>query len=278
MNKILNIYVNIVKNMIKDELTSLASEMAFNFILAISPFIILLVAIFGLFSSYDVINHIIAFLSPIAPADALKVLKEALIGINQVSSGKILTLGFLGTIWAISNATDVIIKGLNRAYKVKETRPIWKIKGFAIFLILITALILFIAINLIIFIPIILQFLKSYIYIPVYLEILIKLIKWSIIFFTLFAVILSIYSFMPNIKEKNKVRILNSIPGTLFFCIFWSAASWLFGLYTENYGRFNQVYGALGAIIILIIWLYYTSLILLIGGEINSEIYKNEFG
>lgn len=277
MNRILNSSVNIVKNIIKDDLTSLASEMAFNFILTISPFFISLVAIFGLFSSGNVINYIINFLSPIAPKDALNTLKEALMGINQASTGSILTFGFLGTLWAISGATDGIIKGLDRAYKVKETRPIWITKGLAIFLVLITVIILFTAINLIIFTSIIVDYLRLQVYIPKYLQILITLSRWPITFFALFAVILSIYAFMPNIKEKNKVRILNSIPGTLFFCIFWSIASWLFGLYAENYGGFNRVYGALGAVIILITWLYYTALILLIGGEINSEIYKKYY-
>jgi len=274
MNKVLNTLINIVKNIIKDDLTSLASEMAFNFILTISPFFISLVAIFGLFSSYDVINHIISFLSPIAPRDALEILEKALMGINQTSPGSVLTLGFLGTMWAISNATDVIIKGLNRTYKVKETRPLWRTKGLAIFLVLITVLILFIAINLIIFTPIIINFLRNYIYIPTYLQILITLIRWPITFFVLFTVILLTYSFLPDIKEKKLKRMLVAIPGTLFFCIFWLVASWLFGIYTENFGKYNQIYGALGAVIILIIWLYYTSLILLIGGEINFEIYK----
>jgi membrane protein len=277
MNKTLAVSIDLVKNIIKDDLTSLSSEMAFNFILTVSPFAILLVAIFGLFSSDNVINDIIFFLSPIAPRDALEALKEALTGINQASTGGILTIGFLSTLWGVSGTTDVIIKGLNRTYKVKETRPIWITKGLTIFLVLITVLVLFFATNLIIFTPIIINFISTYIYIPEYIQILIELSRWPITFMALFAVILSIYAFMPDIKEKNKIRILNSIPGTLFFCMSWSVASWLFGLYAENYGGFNKVYGALGAVIIFITWLYYTSLILLIGGEINFEVYKKYY-
>jgi len=274
MKKFIKNLIYIVKKIIKDGITSLASEMAFNLMLAISPFIISLVAIFGLISSYDLINDIIYFLSPIAPKDALEVLKSALVGINLSSSGSILTIGFLGTLWAVSNTTDIIIKGLNRAYQIKESRPIWITKGLSLFIVLITVIVVFIAINLIIFTPIVVNFIRNYIYIPHYLQVLITLSKWPITFFALFTVILLIYSFMPNIKEKNKIRILNSLPGTLFFCIFWLVASWIFGLYTENYGKYNQIYGALGAIIILLVWLYYTSLILLIGGEINSIFYK----
>lgn len=274
MKKIINSLIYIIKKIMKDDITSLASEMAFNFILTISPFTISIVAIFGLISSYNLINNIISFLSPIAPKDALVVLKDALVGINLASSGGILTIGFLGTLWAVSSATDVIIKGLNRAYQIKESRPIWITKGLAIFLVLITVIVVFVAINLIIFTPIVVDFIRNYIYIPHYLQVLITFSKWPITFFALFTVILLIYSFMPNIKEKNKVKILSSIPGTLFFCIFWLVASWIFGLYAENYGKYNQVYGALGAIIVLLVWLYYTSLIMLIGGEINSIFYE----
>lgn len=278
MNRFINLSIEIIKNVIRDDLTSLASELAFNLTLAISPFIISLVAIFGLFSSYDIINHIISFLGTIAPRDALEVLKKALIGINQASTGGILTIGFAGTLWAVSNATDVIIKSLNREYKIKETRPIWITKGLSIFLVLISVLILFVSINLIIFTPIIINKISNYVYIPVYLQVLIKLSRWPVTFLALFAVILIIYSFMPNIKKKKRIKILSSISGTVFFCVFWLAASWLFGLYAENFGKYNQVYGALGAVIILIIWLYYSSLILLIGGEINSIVYKRYYG
>lgn len=278
LNMIINMTINIIKDISKNDLTGLASEMAFNFITAISPFFISVIAIFGLFSSDNIISQIIMFLNPIAPKPALQILERVLTGVNQTPPEGLLTFGFLGTIWSVTGITDVLIKGMNRSYKVNETRPIWITKSLAVFFVLITVLVLFIALNLIIFTSILLKYLSNYIiYIPNHIQIFILLSRWPIIFLALFTVILIIYAFMPSIKADNKIRILSSIPGTLFFCIFWSLASWSFSLYTDNYSRYNQVYGALGAVIILLTWLYYTSLILLIGGEINSETYKKYY-
>jgi len=90
----------------------------------------------------------------------------------------------------------------------------------------------------------------------------------------LFIIGFILYYFIPNISTGIKNRILSSIPGTLFFTVVWLAMSRLFGLYVENFAGYNKVYGTFGAVIILLLWLYYTSFIVLIGGEINSEIYR----
>ena len=277
MKKALNSIIALVKTIMRDDLLSLASEMAFHLILAIFPFIISIAAIFGLLSSDNIIDQIIVFLTPIAPSDVLNILKKVLTEINRASTSGILTLGFFGTLWAITGATDNIIKALNRAYKVEETRPVWITKGSVLFLVLLTALVLFATINLILFTSGIVKLLSSLIYIPHYAQVLISLSKWPITLIALFIIILLIYAFMPNIKEKAKVRILSSLPGAFFFCAFWTIASWLFGLYAENFSSYSKVYGTLTGVIIFLIWLYYTSLILLIGGEINAGFYKKHF-
>lgn len=102
----------------------------------------------------------------------------------------------------------------------------------------------------------------------------INLVRWPITFSMLFIIGFIIYYFMPNVSISFKNKILSALPGTLFFTLGWLGVSRLFGLYVENIAQFSRVYGALGAVIILLLWLYYTAFVILLGGEVNSEFYK----
>lgn len=274
MEKYSRIAKSIVRDIIRYDFTGMASEMAYNFILALFPFAIFLTAIFGLFGSNDAVVRIIESLRFIAPEAALDLVESVLKGIISSSSGEILTLSLIGSYSAAIGGVLVIMKGLNRAYHVPETRSFWKTNGMALLMVLIIAFIIFIFLNIIIFGTELLNFLSTYIYIPDDLFSILLLSRWPLTFLGLFVLIWLIYFFAPNIKTTGKIRLLSAIPGSLFFCIFWSIASWAFGVYVDNFPRFNTVYGTLGAVIILLLWLYYTSLIILIGGEINSRVYR----
>ena len=275
MNKGVKITQNIIRDTITNDYSGLASEMAYNFILSLFPFAIFVVALFGMFGSKNAIDQIIYPFHTIIPANNLnliiEVLKEV---INSSSNGVLSIAGLLGSLWAASGIIQDIIKGMNRAYKVSETRPIWITTPLSVFIVVLLALILLISTNLTVFGTTILNFLSNYIYISSKVFNTLLQVRWPITFLALFMMIFTIYYFLPNIQKHKRKLFISSIFGSLFFCIAWLFASWAFGLYIENFAHYNTVYGALGAVITLLVWLYYTSFIILIGGEINSEIYK----
>ena len=78
---------------------------------------------------------------------------------------------------------------------------------------------------------------------------------------------------LPAIEGNDKIKLRSVLPGTLFFSFLWILGSWCFSLYLSNLNAYNKVYGTIGAVAILMVWLYYTSLIILIGGEVNSRMY-----
>ena len=86
------------------------------------------------------------------------------------------------------------------------------------------------------------------------------------------------YYILPATRGHEKIKSKSSLPGTLFFCVFWLLGSWWFSVYINNLNTYNRVYGAIGAFAMLMVWLYWTSLIMLIGGEINSQVYKKLVG
>lgn len=267
-------FKNIVKSTVKDDCLGMASSMAFNFMLAIFPFLIATTAVFGILGTEETINDIIYSIKSIAPPGALYVIEHTLRETIEKSSGGVLTISFILGILFASNAINVLMKFLNRAYGVPETRAVWKVRALTLWVIVLFFMAIFVIANLIIMGRVILHFLDNYIGIQEAVISTINLIRWPVTFLTLFIIGFIIYYFMPNTSASIKNKILSSIPGTIFFSAGWLLVSRIFGFYVENFAHFNKVYGALGTVIILLLWLYYTSLVILIGGELNSEFYR----
>lgn len=271
----LNYFQNIIKSTIKDDCFVMAASMAFNLILTLFPFLIAVTAIFGIIGTEQTIDQIMLSIKTIAPSEALYVVENVLRETLNSSSKGILTISFIIGIVFASNAINVLMKLLNKAYGVPETRSIWKIRALTLWVIILFVLAVFVITNLIIMGKVILVFLDDHIGLPEAIINTINLVRWPVTFLMLFIIGFIIYYFIPNISACFKNHLLSTLPGTLFFTLAWLAMSRLFGLYVENFAQFNKVYGTFGAVVILLLWLYYTSLVILIGGEVNSEVYRN---
>lgn len=266
---------NIIKSAVKDDCFGMASEMAFNLILTIFPFLIAATAIFAMLGTESTVDQIILSIKSFAPPSALQVVEHTLRDTVNSSSRGVLTICFiLGTVFA-SNAIHVLMKSLNKAYGVPETRGPWKIRALTLWIIVLFFAAIVVITNLIIMGKVIFHFFEDYLNIHQSAINTIYFIRWPTTFLMLFIVGFTIYYFIPNISSSIKNKILSSIPGTLFFTVGWLAVSRLFGFYVESFAHFNKIYGTLGAVIILLLWLYYTSLVILIGGEINSKFYRH---
>ena len=270
----LSSFNNVIKSTIKDDCPVMAAGMAFNLILTLFPFLIAITAVFGMLGTEETVNDITVSIRSIAPQGALYLVGEVLRETLNSSSRGIFTVSFFIGIVFASNAINVLRKLLNEAYGVPETRPVWKVRALTLWVIILFVLAVFVITNLIIMGKVILLFLDDYIGLPDQVINTINFIRWPVTFLMLFIVGFIIYYFIPNISTGFKNRILSTLPGTLFFIGAWLGMSRLFGLYVENFGQYNKVYGTFGAVIILLLWLYYTSFIILAGGEVNSEFYR----
>jgi membrane protein len=252
----------------------MASEMAFSFVLAFFPFLICLVSIFGLIGTEHQVNQLILYFNDIVPLSVMMVIRKTLNDIINSSTGGLLTIGFITSSIVASNAIAIIIKGLNRAYNVEETRAIWYTRGLSFLIMLLNALIIFIGVNLIIFGKLIFKIILNFVHLPIDYINLVLVSRWPFVFIALTIMAFLNYYFLPNISGNKRAKFYSAIPGSLFFCLFWLIASWIFSLYVNNFGMYNRVYGTIGAFAVLLLWLYYTSLIILIGGGINSQFYR----
>lgn len=265
---------SLIKKIIDQDFFGVAAEMAFWFILGLFPFLLFLTALFGWMGKKTLISPILTFITNVAPKDVsnliLNTLEEAMI-FNQ---GTLIAIfGFCITIWLSSNALAVIIKGLNKAYAIEETRNFIFTRVLSILMVFINSLLLFLAVNLIVLGKVFLDFMMQYTILSQLSIDLISILRWPVAYLALAVCAMSNYFILPCIEGNDKIKFRSVLPGTLFFCLFWMLGSWCFSLYLSNLNTYNKVFGTIGAFAILMVWLYYTSLIMLVGGEINSRVY-----
>ena len=266
---------SIIKSVIDNDFFGMASEMGFMLVIGIFPFMLFLTALFGWLGKHSFMNPLIIYMQEVMPSDAINLIETVL---NEVwfftKGGLVATFGFCITLILSTNALAIVLKGLNRAYKVEETRSFLYTRLLSLIMVFVNALVLFLSINLIIFGKVIISFLITYLGLTVHLGNIMLLIRWPVAFIALFIMAYLHYYILPDLGGKEKLRRHSALPGTLFFCISWLLGSWWFSVYINNLHTYNFVYGTIGGFAVLMVWLYYTSILILIGGEINSQLYS----
>ena len=234
-----------------------------------------MMSFFSIMGKKSLFTPIIAFLDSVAPTDSVNLIKEVL---NEVlifeHGGIVAVFGFFITVFLSSNAIFCIIKGLNRALGIDEHRNLISTRILSILMVFVNVFVMFITINLIIFGKVLIQFALNFINIPLGAINIFLVSRWFVSFIALYIMAYLNYFLLPAWQGSDKIKSKSSLPGTLFFCFCWMFGSWCFSLYINNLHTYNRVYGPIGAFVMLMVWLYYTSLILLVGGEVNSQAYR----
>lgn len=270
-----NYIESLINKIIDQDFCGVAAEMAFWFILGLFPFLLFLTSLFAWMGKKTLITPILTFLTNIAPKDVasliLNTLEEAMI----FKQGTLIAIfGLCITIALAANAIAVIIKGLNRAYAIEENRSFIYTRILAIIMVFMNSLVLFLVVNLIVLGKVILDFMIEYTALSRLSIDIISIVRWPVTYLALAFCAIGNYFILPAIDGHDKIKLKSVMPGTFFFSFFWILGSWCFSLYLSNLNAYNKVYGAIGAVAILMVWLYYTSLIILVGGEINSRVYN----
>lgn len=254
-----------------DYLLDRASALAYNFILALFPLMLFLLALFGMFASHSapMRTNLFNYLGQVLPPDAAQVISKTLTEVTKNAGGAKLTIGILLTLWFASGGMASMISGLNGVYEVQDNRNFFKVR--------LTAMGLTVAISFLIITALVAiltgDFVASYLGSHVGLGIS-AVITWHVmqIALALLFVIVSfsiIYYWGPDLEEQHWYWIT---PGALTGVLLWVAASFGFRLYLHFFNSYSKTYGSLGAAMILLMWLYMTGFSFLIGGEINAQI------
>lgn len=275
MRRVIKYPQHVVKAVLDNDFSGMAAEMGFMLMLGIFPAMLFLMAIFGWMGNKSFMNPVLLFLSSIIPADSMNLIHTVLKEVMLFSKGGLIgTIGIIVTLFLTSNAVAVVLKGLNRAYKVEETRSFFYTRLLSIVMVFVNTFMLFLSINLIVFGKVIISFLVHYAGMSHAFAITLLTLRWPVAFVALYFMAFINYYILPDLKGDESLKRKSALPGTLFFCLFWLVGSWGFSIYVNNLQTYNRVYGTIGAFAMLMVWLYYTSILLLIGGEINSQVYN----
>jgi len=275
MPRIIRYPKHVIKAVLDNDFSGMAAEMGFMLVLGIFPAMLFLMAVFGWMGNKSFINPVLMFLSNIMPNDAMNLIYTVLKEVMIFSKGNLMAaVGIVVTVFLTSNAVAVVLKGLNKAYKVEETRSFIYTRVLSVIMVFVNTFVLFLSINLIVFGKVIVSFLINHLGISHVFALTLLTLRWPLAFFALFFMAFINYYILPDLKGGDVLKRKSALPGSLFFCLFWLVGSWGFSIYVNNLQTYNRVYGTIGAFAVLMVWLYYTSILLLIGGEINSQFYN----
>ncbi len=252
----------------EDDCLGLAAQLAYYFFLALFPAVLFVLALASFFPLANFIDDVVRVLRPIAPADVLGFLEEQLRRISNADSGGILTIGILGAIWSSSAAVVAIVGSLNRAYDIEEGRPWWKVRLTAIGLTIALAVLVLTSFTLIVAGPTLAERLAASFGFGAVFEWTWKILQWPLAFFLVSSAVGLVYYFAPD-AEQDWVWIT---PGAVVGTLLWVIVSLLFKLYVANFADYNATYGAVGGVIVLLLWFYISGLAILVGAELNAEI------
>lgn len=253
-----------LRKIIEDDIYALASQLAYNLILSFFPFLIFLMTLIG----YSRLNSeaILDLLKHIMPYAAYNLIESTVLTVLTTQQSSILWISIGIAIWTSSSGFSAVIRGLNKAYGVQEDRSFIKVKLIAIFSVLLLAIIIIATLFLIVFSNTITTLIIRYIPNP---EIILDI--WAIAKnIILILLMVLVFAIMYQLIPCRKLGWLNVIPGATFTTLGWIAASTGFAFYVNNFGNYSRFYGSLGAVFIFMTWMFLTSFILILGGEVNA--------
>ena len=256
------------KGLIEGAITTRASSLAFNFFLAFFPSIIVLFTLIPYIPVDGFQETLMDILMNILPPSTNEITLETLDDIINNQRGGLLSLGFVLAIYFSTNGINSLIEAFNASYHISKTESILKQRFLSLFITFTLTIILIFTIALIIFGQFIINYLIEYEFINSNEKILFNLAKWFILISMLFLGISTIFNLGPSLK--NKWRTFS--PGAIFSTVFIIVTSLGFTYYIDNFGQYNKIYGSIGTLIIILLWIYFNAIILLTGFEINASI------
>ncbi len=261
--------VRLYQKAFHDDIFSRAAQVGFYFSFAIFPLLFFLLSLIGIIlgNSNDYRAELLDYLRRIMPIPAFNLVETTISEVVQNTSTGKLTFGFLVAIWSASAGIDSLRIALNHVYSVKETRGFWITKPLSLFLTFGIGLLFFAALGIIFYGSHLISFSFSYLAIPIpsdYFADLLKLVTAFVVVALTFAII---YNLCPN-HGKHRWQWISS--GSIVAIVLWLLLSYSFRLYLQYFDTYARTYGSLGAVIVLMLWLYLTALVILIGGAINA--------
>ncbi len=257
----------------KDRVLDQSAMLSFYFLLSLFPLLLFLIALLGLLlQSGPVLQGTLhQYLAAVVPASASTLIDTTLGEINRGSGALKLSVALLFTWWSASQGMLAIVEGLNIAYEVGESRPWWKKYLVASGLTIVCLLLFACALLLVIYGGRFSESVASHFGYGRFIAAIWKILTWLLLLAFVLMAFNILYVYAPNVRHRQWHWLM---PGTVVGVTIWLLGSFGFRLYLSFYNNYTVTYGSIGAVIILLLWLYLSGIAILVGGEVNSEIEK----
>jgi len=263
-----NLTKRTLKECVADDVLDLAAQQAYYFFFALFPALLTIISIASFFPVHNLVDEIVRMLGRFAPPDVLKIITDQVMKISNSDHGGILTFAFVLTIWSSSGAMVSIITTLNAAYGIVEGRPLWKVRLTAVALTVGMSLFILTSISLVLVGPTVAEHLAVRMHLGAAFKWTWWVLQWPVVFVLVSMAIGVVYYFAPD-AEQDWVWIT---PGSIVATVLWLLVSLGFKMYLKYFGDYNETYGTIAGIIVLLTWFYLSGLAILVGAELNAEI------
>lgn len=263
---LIDFFKQLYKKIKADDIQATSAQLTYYLLLSFFPFLIFIMTLVG-YANISMIDKV-DDLREIIPVQAVSIIEEIIKEVSEGRSQALLSFGMLATLWATSRCINAIIKGLNKAYDIEDNRRLWKVRVFSILGTFVIGIVVLLSILMIVFgnwvgnqLSFLFHFSDSIHRLWNFLQYMVPLLVMTVVF-----------TFLYLIGPNQKITFKEALPGAAFTTLGWIITSITFSIYVNQFGNFTKTYGSLAGVMILLIWLYISSNIILIGGEINATL------
>lgn len=255
----------------RDDIFNGAAALGFYLTLAIFPIMIVLMALVPYLPIANVGEAMMNFLRQLLPPSAMSMVAEVLREVTNERRGGVLSFGIIAALWSASTGMYAVMQQLNDAYEVEERRPFLRARATAVGLTILFGVLVLGTFSLVVLGGVIQRFLGDHFGFSETLLLFFRVFRWAILVPALLLAISLIYYLGPN--RRHRFRFLSH--GSVLASVLLLAASYGFSLYTSNFNNYSAVYGSIGAVIILMMWLYIVGLVILLGAEVDAVLERD---
>lgn len=270
-NKRIVIFINeFIFRMKDDNVTAIGAQLSYYLILSIFPFLIFFLNIlsFTPLVREDILHNLVGVL----PLETQGIIISLVMETVQNSSETLLSLSAITGIWAASKGILALIRAINKAYDVEETRSYIELRLLAVVFTLALLILLTIVLLTIVFSEVLGNRLFNFLGVTLNFMIFWEYFRVITSIGSMVLIFALLFRFSPSIRNGQRIKLRQSLPGAIFTSIGWIITSTFFSYYVNNFGNYDKTYGSLGGMIVLLIWLYISSIIIVMGGEINATL------
>jgi len=248
----------------EDDIATPAAAMAYYFFFSMFPMVLFVLALASMFPAQGLEQWLLAMLEHNLPAEAYSLIAGTVTSLLETPRSGLLSLGAVLTLWTASSAIGATINGLNRAYRASEYRPWWWLRIVAVGLTFALSLLMVVAFILGPFGGRLVELVTSW-FGPLAGAVAFVL-RWVLSITSAMLIVAAVYYVCPAVRrEWQWIR-----PGSVLFTLGFAGTSAVFSYYVQHFGGYDKTYGSLGAVIILLFWMYLLALFLLLGAELNA--------